>query len=89
MGYDKRAVGYVQRLERAVPPKGRIDFEHVEFGALFDALTTHVEEGRGHPDVVHAYENVFVVLAEARGMNADRITKAKKIFRDLQQYLRQ
>lgn len=88
MGYDKRAVGFVQRLERAVPPRGKLDFEHVEFGALFNALTAHVEEGRGHPDVVQAYEDLFVVLAELRGIDADRVTKAKKILRDLQQYLR-
>jgi hypothetical protein len=88
MEYDKRAVAYVARLERAVPPKGKMDFEHVEFGALFNALTTHVENGLGHPDVVQAYEHTFVVLATLRAVHPDRITKAKVIFHDLRKHLR-
>lgn len=87
MDYDKRAVGYVRRLERTVPPKGKLDFEHIEFGAIFNALTAHVEEGRGHPDFVQAYESLFTILAEIRGVRPDRVAKAKNILRDLQQYL--
>lgn len=87
MDYDKRAVGYVRRLERAVPPKGKLDFEHVEIGALLNAIETHVENGTGHPDVVQSYEDVFVLLTTLRGVAADRVNRAKTIFRDLKQYL--
>jgi len=88
MDYDKRAVGFVRRLERAVPPKGKMDFDYVETGALLNALETHLESGLGHPDVVRAYENVFVTLITLRGMHPDRIAKAKAIFHELQTSLR-
>lgn len=89
MGYDKRAAGFVQRLERTVLPRDKLSFEHVEFGALLNALTVHIEEGGGHPEVVEAYEGLFIILAEIRGVSGDRVTKAREIFRGLQQYLRQ
>jgi hypothetical protein len=88
MNYDRRAVGYVRRLERAVPPKGKLDFEYVEIGALLNAIETHLESGMGHADVVQCYENVFVLLTSLRGFSSERIGKAKAIFRDLKQYLR-
>lgn len=87
MDYDKRAVGFVRRLERAVPPRERIDFDHLEIGALFSALEVHLENG-GLPEVVQAYESVFFTLATLRGVDPTRIKKATGLFRELQAYLR-
>jgi hypothetical protein len=87
VSYDERAVSYVKKLERALPPKARLDPDHVEFGALFNALECHIEAGRGHPDVVQSYQQVLVTLASVRGVAEKRVTKATKIFAELTHYL--
>jgi len=87
MDYDKRAAAYVARLNRAVAPRTRLDPVAMEIGALFNALEVHVENGLGHPNVVQAYEDLFLALATLRGVDTGHIKKAQTIFHDLRQYV--
>ena len=86
--YDERAVAYVKQLERALMSKTKLDPDHVELGALLNALECHVEEGRGHPDVVQCYQQALVTLASVRSVDPQRVTKATRVLTEFTKYLR-
>jgi hypothetical protein len=87
--YDERAVSYVKQLERALMSKAKLDPDYVELGALLNALECHVEEGRGHPDVVQCYQQALVTLASVRCVDPHRVTKATRVLAELTQYTRE
>jgi hypothetical protein len=83
--YDARAVAYARAIDKLITRKARN--ASLELGALLNALTVHMEEGGGHPDIVQGFERLFTDIAQRRSVQPDVLDSAKRHFHGLVQHL--
>jgi hypothetical protein len=83
--YDARAVAFVRSIDRLITAKAKR--ASLELGALLNALTIHLEEGLGHPEIVRGFERLFIDIAQRRSVSPAVVDSARKHFHGLVQYL--
>lgn len=81
--YDAKAAGHARKIGRAIRDLPGL----IEFGALTNALETHVEMGTGHPEIVRAFAVLFRTMAEIRRVHPDDIAEQSRRFEALVKHL--